>query len=153
MNKSEINELIQYLQLYELSIAKLYDTFATLLPASGKEWKVFANEERLHAKWINALNLLVKNENLSVEKTKFTVQGTNIAIDYIQRQIDKTVEDKIGLKQAINIAINIEKSLLENAFLKVFKLSDPKAKKIRARLEEATKEHLERFIEWQTKIQ
>jgi hypothetical protein len=153
MNKPEVDELIQYLQLYELSIANLYDTFATALPESRKAWKVFANEERLHAKWINALDLLVKNEKLSVEKTKFTVQGTNVAIDYIERQIDRTEKNNIDLKQALNIAINIEKSLLENAFLKIFKLSDPKAKKIQARLKEATKDHLERLMEWHTNMQ
>ena len=150
MNKPEVDELIQYLQKYELSIAKLYETFATILPESRIEWTVFANEERLHEKWINSLHSLVKDEKLSVEKTRFTVQGTKIAIDFVERQIDNTIKHNIDQKQALNTAINIEKSLLENAFLKVFKLGDPKAKKIRTRLEEATKDHLERLMEWQT---
>lgn len=56
------------------------------------------------------------------------------------------------MKQALIIAINIEKSLLESAFFRVFKLSGPKAQNIQARLEEATKAHVERLIEWQRNI-
>lgn len=150
MDKTQIDELIQFLQKYELSIATLYETFASVLLLSRNVWMAFADEERLHAQWINTLHAHLKNEKISFEQTKFTVQSVKTAIEYIEYQIDRTKKNKTDLKQAINIAINIEKSLLESAFFKVFKLSGgSKAQNIKARLEEATKSHLERFIEWQ----
>jgi len=152
MNNAKIDELIQSLQKYELSIATLYETFASILPSSRKAWMDFANEERLHAKWINTLHEHLKNEKVSFEQTKFTLQSIKTAIDFIENQIDKIIKNKTDLKQSLVIAINIEKSLLESAFLRVFKLSGPKAQKIQARLEEATKEHIERLVEWQAKI-
>lgn len=149
MNNAKTDELIQSLQKYELSIATLYETFAALLPSSRKTWMAFANEERLHAKWINTLHAHLKNEKISLEQTKITVQSTKTAIDFIENQIDKIIKNKTDLKQSLAMAINIEKSLLEGAFFRVFKLSGPKAHNIQARLEEATKAHIGRLIEWQ----
>ena len=152
MNKAQIDEFIQLLRKYELSIATLYETFATILPSSRKAWMAYANEERLHAKWINALHAQMNNEKISFEQTKFTTQSTITAIDYIENQIDKVVKSKTDLKQALIIAIDIEKSLLDSAFFRVFKLSGPKAVKIQSRLVEATKAHIEGLIEWQANI-
>ena len=153
MNKAQIDELIQLLQKYELSIATLYETFATILPLSRKAWRAYANEERLHAKWINALHTQMNNEKISFEQIKFTTQSTRTAIGYIESQIDKVAKSKSDLKQAIIIAIDIEKSLLEGAFFRVFKLSGPKSVKIQSRLVEATKAHIEGLIEWQANIE
>jgi len=152
MNKTQIDELIQLLQKYELSIAVLYETFASILSPSESAWMAFAKEERLHARWIGELHTQLKNENISFEQTKFTVQSTKTAIGYVENQVDKVIKDKPDLIQALNIAINIEKSLLESAFLRVFKLNGPKALQIQARLEEATKFHVDRLIEWRANI-
>ena len=152
MNKQQIDELIQLLEKYELSIATLYETFASVLPESKNAWMAFADQERNHAKWLNTLYTHLKDGKISSEQTKFTVQSTKTAIDYIETQIDKTVKEKVDLKQSLNIAINIEKSLLESAFFKVFKLSIPEVQKIRSRLEEATKSHIDRLMEWRKSI-
>jgi hypothetical protein len=152
MNKNQIDEFIQLLEKYELSIATLYETFASVLPESKNAWMAFADEERLHAKWINTLSTYLKDGKIPFEQTKSTAQSAKTAIDYIENQIDKALKEKRDLKQSLNLAINIEKSLLESAFFRVFKLTVPEAQKIRARLEEATKSHLEGLIEWRERI-
>jgi len=152
MDKTQIEELIHLLQQYELSIAVLYETFSSILPSTKNAWVTFAKEERLHAKWINTLHAHLKNERISFEQTKFTVQSVKTAIDYVEDQIDQAIKAKPDINKAVNIAINIEKSLLESAFFRVFKLSGPKAQEIRTRLEEATKAHIDRLIEWQENI-
>ncbi|MDY6990684.1 MAG: hypothetical protein SWQ30_21795 [Thermodesulfobacteriota bacterium] len=152
MNKEQIDEFIQLLQKHELSIAALYETFAVILPSSRKIWMTYANEERLHAEWIKALHGHMNNEEISFEQTKLTTQSIRTSIDYIHSQIEKVVKSKMDLKQALIIAIDIEKSLLESAFFRVFKLKGPKAEKIQSRLVEATKAHIEGLIEWQTSI-
>jgi len=152
MNQLQIDEFIQLLQKYELSVATLYETFATILPSSKEAWMNYAKEERLHAKWIQKLHAYLKDEKISFEQTRITTQAIQTSIDYIGTQIDKAIGSKIGLEQALTIAIDIEKSLLESAFLKVFKLSGPQAEKIRSKLLEATQTHTRRLSEWQTKI-
>ena len=120
MNQTQTDELIQLLQKYELSIAALYETFASLLPSSQEAWMVFADEERLHAQWISSLYTHLKNEQMSFEQTKFTVQSVKTAILYVENQIDKIKKSKPDLKQFLILAINIEKSLLEGAFFRTF---------------------------------
>jgi len=152
MNRYEVPEVLQLLEKYELSIAALYETFGTVLSESKNAWMAFAHEERLHAKWINTLNKYVKDGKIAFEKTKITTQSIKTAIDYIENQKNRTLREKPDLKHCLNIAINVEKALLENAFFRVFKLDVPETQKIRTRLEEATKAHMEKLIEWREQI-
>lgn len=151
-DKKQIDEFIETLQKYELSIARLYETFASVLTDFKKNWLSFAGEEHLHAKWIDTLHAHLNDGKVSFEETKFTIQSTQTAINFIEKQIDKTIKEKPDLKQCLNIAINIENSLLESAFFKVFKLTVPEAEKIRSKLEAATKSHTKRLIEWRERI-
>jgi hypothetical protein len=152
MNKYESDEVLQLLEKHELSIATLYETFGSVLLESKNAWMAIAHEERLHAKWINTLSKYVKDGKIAFEKTKITTQSIKTAIDYIENQKNKTLREKSDLKQCLNIAINIEKALLENAFFRVFKLDVPATQKIRTRLEEETKGHIEKLVQWRERI-
>jgi hypothetical protein len=48
----------------------------------------FADQERIHAKWINTLYTHLKDGTISSEQTKYTMQSAKTAIDYIETQID-----------------------------------------------------------------
>ncbi len=152
MVTTTIDELIQVLEKHELSIAALYETFASELPEAKQEWLVFAGEERLHAKWVDKLHLYLKEGRIPLESTKFTVQSVKTAIDYVEKQIERVSKEPPDIKRFLNMAIDIEKSLLETAFFRLFKLTAPEAQRIRTRLEEATKEHMKKLIEWKTRI-
>jgi hypothetical protein len=81
------------------------------------------------------------------------VQSSRIAINFIEKQIAKAKKSEIDLTQAVTIAVDIEKSLLESAFFNIFKLSDPKAINLQSRLVEATKIHKKKFLEWQASLE
>ena len=148
LTNKQIEELIELLRNYELTIAALYDTFARRLVSDGKVWTKFANEERLHANWISTLHNYLKNEKFSVEKTNLTIQSTKTAISYIEKQIEKTGESDLDMLKALSIAIDIEKSLFESAFFRIFQFNGSKAEKIQSQLIQATKIHLEKLIQW-----
>ena len=152
MDETQIDKLIKLLQKYEMTIAELYETFAAVFVTSKKTWTSFAAEERLHAKWIGELYSQLKNENISFEQTKITEQSTRTAINYIESQITKTKNDKQDLAHALNIAIDVEKSLLEKSYLNIFKLKGQKAQQVQDGLLKATKRHLDRLIEWRENI-
>ena len=152
MVATTIDELIRLLAKHELSIAALYETFASKSPEAKQEWLVFAEEERLHAKWVDKLYLYLKEGRIPLDSTKFTVQSVKTAIDYVEKQIERVSKEPPDLKRFLNMAIDIEKSLLETAFFRLFKLTAPEAQKVRTRLEEATKAHIQKLIEWKTRI-
>lgn len=152
MNKTEVDELLDLLQQHELKISALYETFASNLPSSRDAWLSLANEEKLHAKWINTLHAHLKNESISLEKTKFTCQSVRTAIAYIENTTASAAKNKPDLKKSLIIAINVEKSLLESQFFTVFELSNLNAQNIRSRLEEATNSHVNKLLEWQRRV-
>jgi hypothetical protein len=152
MDEQRITELVQVLEKYELTVAALYDTCASVLPESREAWLVFAAEERLHAQWIGALHTHLKGGRISFEQTRFTVQSVQTAIGYIEGQIARIASGKIDLSQSLHIAIGIERSLLESAFFRVFNLTGDQALKLRARLVEATRTHLDQLVAWQRSL-
>jgi rubrerythrin len=81
MDKEQIDELIRYLVKHELTIASLYENFATILPESKDDWMSLTKEERLHAKWIDTLHTHLKNEKITFEQTQFTIQSVKTAIN------------------------------------------------------------------------
>lgn len=153
MNSKELDESFYLLEKYELSIAKLYETFAHISPEVKDTWMVFSMEERLHAQWINGLYSHVKEGRIQLKQAKITSQSTKMAIDYIENQIEKTSKEKPDLKQLVIIAIGIEKSMLESPFFKMFELTDYETKKVRERLTEATIAHMQRLIRWRERIE
>lgn len=153
LTKDQIDELIELLRQYELSIAALYDTFARLLATHEKAWSKFANEERLHAKWISTLHDYLKKEKLSIEQTNFTIQSTRTAISYIEKQIEKAGASDLDLRKALSIAIDIEKSLFESSFFRIFQFKGSKAVKIQSQLIQATKIHIDKLIQWRLREQ
>lgn len=153
MDEQRITELVKVLEQYELTVAALYETFASVLPESREAWLVFAAEERLHAQWIGALHTHLKDGRISFEQTRFTVRSVQTAITYIEGQIARLAPRKIDLSQSLHIAIGIEKSLLESAFFRVFDLSGDQARKVRARLIEATRTHLDHLVAWQRSLE
>jgi len=152
MNSAQIDELIALLKKNELAIAALYEALASLLPGHQKAWMAFAEEEHLHAKWIDTLHTHLTNEAVSFDQVKFTVQSVHAAIAFIEGQTATLSSHPIDLRQALAIAINIEKSLLESAFFRVFKISGAKATAIQSRLEEATKSHFKRLADWRAAV-
>jgi hypothetical protein len=149
MNNAQIDELMNLLKKNESAIAALYEAFASHLPEYRTSWMAFAEEEHLHAKWIDTLHTHLKNESVSFDKVKFTVQSVHAAIGFIETQTAKLSSHPPDLRQALAMAINVEKSLLESAFFRVFKITGAKATAIQSRLEEATKAHFMRLSDWQ----
>ena len=152
MNQSQADELIQLLKKHELCIGALYETFATILPESKDHWLAFAKEERQHAQWIETLHTHLKKGNISLEQIKITSQSTKLAIDYAEKLGQQVIRDKPDLQQVIAYAINLEKSLLESSFFKVFKLDEPNASNIRDRLQQATRDHVARMTAWREEV-
>jgi rubrerythrin len=152
MNEKQIEKFVQTLIYHELTIAALYETYASLFPESEVLWRAYAEEERLHAKWLQKLHGYLKEERVSFEQTRLTAESTQASITYIKNQIQKAVNEPPDLHQCLNVALDIEKSLLESAFFRVFKLNVPEAQKLRTQLESATQSHIAGLMDWRERI-
>ena len=146
------HQLIEALKQYELTVADLYATFADVYPDAGDEWRRMVGEEQTHARWVDALYAHVLKESLSFTKTAITLRSVATAIDYVQKLAEKVRRSPPPLLQAVSLAVDIEKSTLESAFMKVFDFSSPRARRTQERLLRETRLHLEQMSAWQAEL-
>lgn len=153
MTKTDREALVETLISFELAVADLYAVFAVIFPADKDRWTSFVNEERLHARWLAKLKFYLKNEIISLQETKITVQAVKNAVEFIKGQADRATRYELSLKEAVLIALDIENSALESSFFKIFAFNTPNAEKVRRDLAAATRTHRERFILWLDRIE
>jgi hypothetical protein len=146
------HQLIEALKQYELTVAELYATFADVYPDTAAEWRRMVSEEQIHAKWVDALYAHVLKKNLSLAKTAVTLRSVSTAIDYVQKIAEKVRRSPPPLLQAVSLALDIEKSILESAFVKVFDFSSVQARLTQDRLLRETRLHLEQMTAWQAEL-
>lgn len=152
MNKEPTEELIRLLEEHEKSLAALYEAFASLFPDFKKQWLGFAEEEYLHAGWLNKLYTHQQSGKITFQQTRITTQSIKTAIIFLEEQKDKALKEKPDLARCLDLAINVEKSLLEGPFFKVFQLTAPETQNIRRKLEEATRTHINGLAQWRAEI-
>lgn len=145
-------QLIEALKQYELTVADLYATFAEVYPGAGAEWRRMVSEEQTHAKWVEALYAYVAKDVLSINKTAVTLPSVLTAIDYVRKLNEQVKRTPPPLLRAVSLAVDIEKSILEKAFLKVFDFRSPQARRTQERLLRETRLHLEQMSAWQAEL-
>lgn len=148
MKADNVNNTIDSLRNFELTVALLYDTYSNVFPEDHNRWQSFVEEEKMHAKWLSGLKLYHQNQIVSFKETKITIQAINKTIEFIQIQIDRARQDEINRREAVMIALQLESSILENSFLKIFNFSTPMAKNVLMKLTRETRRHREKFILW-----
>ncbi len=148
MNKEPTAELIRLLEEHEKSIGALYEAFASLFPDFQKEWLDFAEEENLHAGWINKLHTHQQHGKIAFQQTRITIESIKTAINFLEKQKNRVLAEQPDLAKCLDLSINIEKSLLESSFFKVFHLTAPETQKIQSKLEKATRIHINQLVQW-----
>lgn len=148
MKPINIDNMIDSIRNFELTVALLYETFSRIFPPAQEKWLSFADEERIHAKWLAELKQHHNNELISFNETKITIHSINVFIEFLQEQIDRARNDKLDLKEAILIALGIENAILEKSLVKLFSFTSPKAIAVRMKLTRETRIHREKLLLW-----
>jgi len=148
MNIRKDDKILDTLRIFELTVAELYIAFAALFPSECDRWVGFAEEEIMHAKWFSTLKRYVQTEVITLNEAKISYRSAQKTIEFLHEQIVHARDGRIDLTGALILALEIENSLLESAFLRIFNFSNPKAEGIRRKLAKATRAHREKFILW-----
>ena len=149
MQTDEMNEIIQAIQQHELSLARMYEEFARSHPEHRQFWSQLAREESLHAKWIESLGRHFQKGQLGGSGLKLNRQALKTSISHIEKQTEASRKGDLSLLNAVSIALDIEKSMIENKFFEIFDLDDAKFDRIRSGLKQETakhRQHLEKLF-------
>lgn len=149
----EPGPLIAALIANERLLASLYRSFAAAFPNAAGEWTGFAKEEDGHAEWWELLSERARAGKLPLKPDPPKVAAITTTLDYIMRQVQVARGKRMTLAQAIGIARDLENSMLENAFFRVFDLARDQDKKLMAAMRKATEIHRDKLVAWAATVQ
>ena len=141
MQIDEMNEIIEGIRQHKLSLSKMYQQFAKSHPDHNQFWSHMAHEEAMHARWIESLGQYYQMGQIGVSELKLNHQVLKTAISHIEKQTDASRNGNLPLLNAVSIALDIEKSMIDNKFFEVFDLADVKYDRIRTGLKKETAKH------------
>jgi hypothetical protein len=143
-------DVIALLISHETSLHNLYAAYAEKFPVYSKFWNSMSAEERGHAKLIGTLKSLAAAGSLKIDQSRFKTELIKTMLNYINKEKDSISFGGLSLIQALTVAREIERSMIERRFFEVFKGDQTQLKKVLNTLEKDTREHLDKInIAWQ----
>jgi len=132
----------------EEGMAAFYETCAARWDNSAEFWQELQDAERRHASALVEMAELVKaNEALYAPGRPFNPTATQVFIDWTERSRKEIQSENAFLKDALVLALDMERALLENKFMEVLTSRDPQYLQLAKTLETDTETHVEMLKE------
>ena len=139
-NKLNKRAILSLLAKNEEIVRDIYKEFSKKFPKKNEFWLGLSHDEQKHADSIKELGLKI-GKGLEVDVDVFDedlVTGFN---EELISYRNRAVNEKISLKKALSIALDIESSILERKFFKVFQSNEKVIKDTLEYLKNITKKH------------
>jgi hypothetical protein len=136
MNDYQI-KLLMLVHELETSLGDLYTIFKERFPEYNNLWETLIKEEREHAEAVRRLYRMTYDGQVLFDEGSIKSEGVQSIIDYLQNIHGASQRGVYTAKQAVTIAYNIEKSLIEKDIFKHFKVAPQFADLLHALLEGA----------------
>jgi Asp-tRNA(Asn)/Glu-tRNA(Gln) amidotransferase B subunit len=115
-NQSEILEKCEEL---EKKIGELYKIFKKQFPQCGI-WEILILEEQYHALAVVKLRQLVKAGKSRIDNGKITLEAVKRLIAFVDHLAYTAMDEKYTLRQAIEIGMKVERTIVEANIFKHF---------------------------------
>jgi hypothetical protein len=140
-------EAIEGLARIEETLSKIYRLFGERFPANRELWSRMAQEETNHAQWVRDLSSRVEDGSLSLDEDRFGVEGILVFLEYAEDKFQEAKAEKLPFLHALDIALDLESSLLERKLYQVFKAESESMEQVLQDMERQIHEHTERIGE------
>ena len=118
MSEDEL-DVLGLLIRHELTIKHLYEIFSTMFTERKAFWENLAVAEQRHADWLSSLQPDSSVSKWLMNESTLKPKAIKSSIEYVESQITRAEEGGMNLLQALSIAIDIEKALLERQYSKL----------------------------------
>ena len=145
MNSFE--SLLEKLVEMEMAMGGLYHLFSERFPEAAVFWQEMSTEEEEHSKWIEETLDVFRKGQVKRGTTTLTSQAADIVIKHVSSLGEKCKRREISIVSAYASAYDLENSLLEKNFFRVFNLDLPPHKEVGDKLFHATQAHRKRIGE------
>jgi len=138
---SSIDVIINLMARNEEVISRIYKAFYVKFPELGKFWEQLSIEERGHANILRALGKKVGEGKLSIDSRKINANQILQMLEHNESLANQVEKKSIKPKKALEIAFEIENSMLEKNIFDVFSGDSPDIQHDFELLREHTKQH------------
>ncbi len=145
MKESEIILLLDTLAAHEKALSKLYRKFSEHFHRTRDLWTDLSKDEEVHRKWIQKMKSLYEQGKLVVNPDRITMMSVKTSIEYIEEQIQKVDSGRITEANALAIASNLERAMIDERYFRMLSSADARFAEINEKLEKATEGHKTRL--------
>lgn len=145
MNESTVRGIFDLLVRHEAAMSDLYQMCASLFPEAAEFWRTLVLEEKAHADVLGELAKHLLTDGVYFNEGRFNVFGIQTAIDHIDKQKHRIESGSCTLRQAIAIALDIERAMIDRDAFHVFETDSPMMKREFEALKRHTSEHIARI--------
>ena len=134
-------EILEQMAKNEEKLSELYAAYMHKFPTRSEFWRDIAQEEVSHGRWIRTLEMRVEEGGVMFSEKRFNIDALNDFYVFVQQQIARVKENDLPLIAALVVSKEIEESMLEKDFFRVFSGDSPELEILLLALEYSTKKH------------
>lgn len=142
---NSMHDVFEALIAHEDAIAELYQVYETCTGDPTGFWKKLIMEERAHSAVLKELHDRFSQKKIFADFSRFNPVAISTAINYIRKKIEQAKADGITQKAALITARDVEGTIIEHDFFRLYKSRNYSDEKEIDALEEHTAEHFERI--------
>jgi rubrerythrin len=132
------------LREHEKAIGRLYAAYAHRFPRDREFWLGLAREEQQHAQWVESLQARVEEDPSSLAVDRFPTGTIELSLAYVNRLTENAGDPHLTRANALSIALDLERALLEHRYFEVFAGNDPQIQRTLQLLRQCTQTHLQK---------
>lgn len=133
--------IIELFEENELAVSKLYGLYSRNFPKHQDFWAKLSAEEIEHTKGLASVGK-GQDDRIYFEPNKFARGVIKYVNDFIGQQIKEVKKKKLTHIQALNIALRVERSIVENKNFELFAPNDTTVKDMLKRINKETSHHI-----------
>jgi rubrerythrin len=135
---------LDLLREHEKAIGRLYAAYARRFPQEREFWLGLSREEAQHARWIDMLRSRAEEDPSGLVVERFPAAAIELSLAYVHRLIESADSPHLTRINALSIALDLERALLEHKYFEVFASDDPQIVRTLQLLQESTRSHLQK---------
>ncbi|HEX7320738.1 MAG TPA: hypothetical protein VF399_10345 [bacterium] len=128
------------LEIHEETISLLYNAYSNKFPECKAFWSALAADEAEHARLVRQLSS--EKRSVDYNADKLTTSAVEISIEYLNDQLTNIKKYDILLINALSIALNFERSIMDGKIYEAFKGRTISTKNILKQLTDGLKKHV-----------
>lgn len=143
---NQLVEALQALVRLELAVGELYKACSVRWPDDGRFWLEVARQEMDHAQAIERmLAIIALNPGNFAPLKAIRVNAVDTIISGIESRTVQVRSGQLSNNNALHIALDLEKSVMENRFYEMVQTTDPAFLTICSEIMAQTRDHKSHF--------